>query len=169
MPPLLPLVWIHLALHGRHNTTFLIIHCTFHPLSHFTARSVLFFLRWRFTKKDESLMFLIFLACLTYFWLWLETARPPVCEMQSYYTSVIWIIELGLVSNGGKKCMCVDRFVFNRECHCFWNRLARAGVVHFHAMRLRWSNVISTLWCVTYISGVKSDECFYSRLANMAI
>lgn len=51
------------------------------------------------SKKAELLMFLIFLACLTYFWLWLETARPPVCEIQSCDTAVIWVTELGFVCN----------------------------------------------------------------------
>lgn len=76
-------------------------------------------------KKAELLMFLIFLASLTYFWLWLETARPPVCEMQSCDTTVIWVMELCLVFNRvkknthkkhKKKYMCVATLVFNGEC-----------------------------------------------------
>lgn len=59
------------------------------------------------SKKAELLMFLIFLACLTYFWLWLETARLPVCEIQSCDMAVIWVIALGFVCNWGG-CLCVS-------------------------------------------------------------
>lgn len=75
------------------------------------------------SKKAELLMFFIFLACLTYFWLWLETARPSVCEIQSCDTPVIWVRELGLVCNRGKLCKCVGKLVFDFDCHCLYTRL----------------------------------------------
>lgn len=42
-------------------------------------------------------MFLVFLACLTYFWLWLETACLPVCEIQSCAMAAIWVSLVSLV------------------------------------------------------------------------
>lgn len=81
-------------------------------------------------------MFLIFLVRLTYFWLRLETARPPVCEIQSCDMAVIWVMELGFVCNGGKLRMCVGRCVFDFECHYMYTRLTCAGLTRFDAVQL---------------------------------
>lgn len=62
-------------------------------------------------KKGWIINVLIFLDCLTYFWLWMETASLPVCEIQSCDTTVICVIELGLVCDGLKHYVCVGRCV----------------------------------------------------------
>lgn len=80
-------------------------------------------------------MFLIFLVCLTYFWLWLKTARLPGYEIQSCDTAVIWVIELGFVCNG-ENSVCVGRFGFDFKCHCLYT-LTCAGVAHFDAVQFR--------------------------------
>lgn len=99
-----------------------------------SEQSAILYQRFRFAKKAELLMFLIFLASLTYFWLWLETACPPVCEMQSCDAIVIWVIELHLMYNRkkGKKGACVlPGWLLNRKCHCLCDRLTTGSLVYF--------------------------------------
>ena len=89
-------------------------------------------------------MFLIFLACLTYFWFWLETARLPVCEIQSCDTAVIWVIELGIVCVNWK-CLGKFRFFF---------------LFHHHCLMLRSSVDLMSVWhrSITCTSGAAPDE-----------
>lgn len=84
-------------------------------------------------------MFWIFLACLTYFWLWLETARLPVYAIQSCDMAMIWVMELVFVCNWGRSLsLCVCVLVYEVvSFKWLYITLTCTGLVHFDAVQFR--------------------------------